>query len=459
MGFIMNRVLCVLSAAGLLGLVSTVPVDGRGFGGFGGFRTGGFGVSAGGYRASDFGSYGGFGTSGFGESVGGYRADDFGRYGGFGTGGFGESVGGYRTGGFDSTWRGGYGGTSYDRNWNGANGGSINVSGDRGAVTGPLGGFAAGGTRDVTATGPEGRTYSSDRDRGVAVGPYGRVVGGGSGSASASGPRGTADTSWQRAFSGTRFPTDLGLGSYSNFDAAGVRHNTTFWSNNYMSTRGAYVRSSFGYYNCFRPGWWARYPGCWYAAGWNAGAAWAAATYASVASFCAYPAVPIDYDYGSTVVYENNNVYVNGEQTATAEQYAQQATTLADQGQQANAPTDAEWKALGVFALVQGDDKSSNNIFQIALNKDGIIRGNYYDGLMDTTTPIFGSVDSKSQRAAWTIGKKNDRVFEAGVYNLTQSEAPVLVHIGTDRTQQMLLVRVQQPADQANNPYANVEGQ
>ena len=97
------------------------------------------------------------------------------------------------------------------------------------------------------------------------------------------------------------------------------------------------------------------------------------------------------------------------------------------------------------IALVQGDDKTSNNIFQLAVNKDGIIRGNYYDGLLDSTTEVYGSVDKKTQRAAWTIGKKKDRVFEAGVYNLTQSECPCLVHIGTQKTDQMLLVRVEQP--------------
>jgi len=99
------------------------------------------------------------------------------------------------------------------------------------------------------------------------------------------------------------------------------------------------------------------------------------------------------------------------------------------------------------LCLVQGDEKTSNNVFQLAVNKDGVIRGNYYDGLTDATTPVYGSVDKKSQRAAWTIGKKKDRVFEAGIYNLTKGETPVLIHIGTDRTQQMLLVRVEQSSN------------
>jgi hypothetical protein len=31
-------------------------------------------------------------------------------------------------------------------------------------------------------------------------------------------------------------------------------------------------------------------------------------------------------------------------------------------------------------------------------------------------------VNKKTQRAAWTIGKKKDHVFEAGIYNNTQPE-------------------------------------
>jgi hypothetical protein len=165
-----------------------------------------------------------------------------------------------------------------------------------------------------------------------------------------------------------------------------------------------------------------------------------------LAGFCnGLSVAPTYWDYGNNVTIVENNVYQDGQDIGTTQQFAQQATTIADQGQQANAPPTEEWKAIGVFALVPGDEKTSNNVFQIAINKDGILRGNYYDGLMDTTTPIYGSVDKKTQRAAWTIGKNNDRVFDAGIYNLTQAETPVLVHFGGVRTQQMMLVRVEQP--------------
>jgi hypothetical protein len=414
----MKRIIpCVLTGL-LMCLLCSGDADGRGFGGF---RAGGF--SAGGFRAGGF-SAGGFSAGGLDRSF---------DYSGS------RSFSGY------SGWRGGAATSSYDRTWSGSHGGSISAEGTRGAAVGPRGGAVAGGSRDVTATGPEGRTYSSETQRGAAVGPYGRTVGGSSGYRTASGPRGTASAGWQTAFAGTRFPTDFGLSHYTTFGATGAAHSTSYWSGSYLNVRAGNVRTNFGYYNCFHPAWYTAHPGCWMAAGWAAGRAWQATTWPAVASLCSLPADPVDYDYGTSIVYQNNDVYVDGQDAGTAENYAQQAITLADQGQQAKATPEQAWSPLGVFALVQGEEKTSNNIFQLAVNKEGVIRGNYYDGLMDTTTPVYGSVDKKTQRAAWTIGKKKDRIFEAGIYNLTRSETPVLVHFGTDRTQQWLLVRVEQP--------------
>ena len=176
-------------------------------------------------------------------------------------------------------------------------------------------------------------------------------------------------------------------------------------------------------------------------------ATWTWCTWPILTGWCTIAGPPAYYDYGNNIVYQNNDVYYDGQEVCTAQQYAQLATNLADQGQQANPPTIDEWKPLGVFSLVQGNETSSNNVFQLAVNKQGIIRGNYYDGLMDTTTPVYGSVNKKNQRTAWTIGKSNDRVFDTGIYNLTKPQAPVLVHFGNDKTQQWLLVRVEQPSD------------
>ena len=159
------------------------------------------------------------------------------------------------------------------------------------------------------------------------------------------------------------------------------------------------------------------------------------------------PPEPVYYDYGSNVVYEGDNVYVNGDAVATQEQYAQQATTIADTGKQAEATKDEEWLPLGVFAMIQGEQANGNDLFQLAVNKAGVIRGNYYNALSDTTLPVYGSVDKKTQRAAWTVGDRKEPIFEAGIANLTKSETTMLVHFGKDRTQQWTLVRI--PAEKS----------
>jgi hypothetical protein len=409
----MNRYF-LLIVIGVVLLFVGSDASGRGFGGF---RGGSFG----GYSRS-FSSFGG-------EN----------RFGGVSYGS--RSVEGY------SGWGGrGVGGT-YDHSWTSASGATLSTSGSRGIAEGRFGGFAVGGTRDTTLTTASGRTFSGERTAGGASGPLGRTVGGASGSIE--GRYGGAG--WESAFSGNRYVGNMG--HYASVYGANGLHSTAYWSRGFMDTRAGFVRTGFGYYNCFHPAWYAAHPGCWLAASWAVGAAWRAPTYVDVSGFCGFPSDdPPDYDYGTTVVYQDNSVYVNGQDAGTAQQFADQATAIATQGQTAEPPATDDWQPLGVFALVQGDDKTSNNIFQLAVNKDGIIRGNYYDGLMDSTTEVFGSIDKKTQRAAWTLGKKKDRVFEAGVYNLTQPQCPCLVHLGAQKTSQMLLVRVEQPKNGAAQP-------
>jgi len=242
--------------------------------------------------------------------------------------------------------------------------------------------------------------------------------------------------------------TDFGLSHYSAIGAAGVGQGTHLWSNNYVSTHSTYVRANFNHYDCFGAGWYGAHPGAWSAAGWATGAAWRAATWGALGPWCGIAAAPVYYDYGNTVVYQGDDVYVNGSDAGTASGYAQQASTLAGEGAQAQPSAQDQWQPLGVFALVEGDEKTSDNIFQLAVNQSGIIRGNYYDAVTDETTPVSGSVDKQSQRAAWTIGDKQSRVFDCGVYNLTKDQTPVLVHTGSDKTEQLLLVRLQQPDGQ-----------
>jgi hypothetical protein len=155
------------------------------------------------------------------------------------------------------------------------------------------------------------------------------------------------------------------------------------------------------------------------------------------------------YDYGDTIYYEGEDVYVGGQKAATAEEYYQQAGDLAASAPAARDPQPEDWLPLGVFALSHGNVASSNMILQLAINKDGAIAGTYYNTGTDAVRPIKGMVDKKSQRAAWTFadGKNTDIIMETGIYNLTQDETEALVHFGKDKTQQWLMVRLKEPQE------------
>src|SRR5262249_28978343 len=173
--------------------------------------------------------------------------------------------------------------------------------------------------------------------------------------------------------------------------------------------------------------WYAGHTTAWYPRRWVAGYnLWVPPVWGTLATFCSLPVVtPIPYDYGSTVVINDNSVYINGDSAGTPEEYATQATTIADTGRAAKPDDNAEWQPLGVFGMIQPDDKVAQRIFQLAINKDGVVRGSYYDAVADSTTPVYGQLDKKSQRVAWSIGEKKDIVFETGLENLTKQESTV----------------------------------
>ncbi len=100
---------------------------------------------------------------------------------------------------------------------------------------------------------------------------------------------------------------------------------------------------------------------------------------------------------------------------------------------------------LGVFAMVRNENQHPQLILQLAVNEQGILRGNYTDEVTENTSPIHGAVDKQTQRAAWTVGDNKTTVMEAGLKNLTDPEAPALIH-KNGKTDHWLLVRLENPA-------------
>jgi hypothetical protein len=109
---------------------------------------------------------------------------------------------------------------------------------------------------------------------------------------------------------------------------------------------------------------------------------------------------------------------------------------------------------LGVFGLIRGAESDPHYVMQLAVNRSGSVAGNYYDVVTGTSVPVQGAVDRQSQRLAWTVGDNKTTVGETGIYNLTQDQAPALIHVGKDKTQQWTLVRIKQPDAQGQRPAA-----
>ena len=145
-------------------------------------------------------------------------------------------------------------------------------------------------------------------------------------------------------------------------------------------------------------------------------------------------------------------VQANGQAVGTAEDYGQQAADLAQSGAAANASPDDEWMPLGVFAMVRNEQQHPQMIFQLAINKNGVLAGNFTDEVTEHTRPISGAADPKTQRAAWTVGDNKNVIVEAGLSNLAEGEAPALIH-KNGKTDHWLLVRLTQPAD--NKPTSD----
>jgi hypothetical protein len=320
------------------------------------------------------------------------------------------------------------------------------------AVIGPNGNVHTSGTAGAKVTTPGGQsagrvshTGGTQTQSGIstrhgstvagAQGPGGAAIKGG-GYAAAVGPNGAVAK-------GGRYGAATGPGGSAYY-------GTRFAGASNLAGQGAYVRQNFGYYNNFTGGWYRQYPGAWAAAGLVAGAAWAACSWGSCSSSCGYSedTAPVDYSYGDAVTYQDGNVMYGDQVACTEAEYADQATAIADAGTKMEPPPDEKWEALGVYAMVKGEETESTDIFQLAINKDGVLRGNYYNATTDTVTPVKGSLDRKSQRVAWTIGDKKDTTFEAGLYNLTKDESTMLVHFGKDHTEQRTLVRIEKPKEE-----------
>ncbi|SFI96398.1 hypothetical protein SAMN05421753_1147 [Planctomicrobium piriforme] len=210
------------------------------------------------------------------------------------------------------------------------------------------------------------------------------------------------------------------------------------------------VRDSYDHPDAYSQNWYGNHPAAWSAPNWSSGNAWNASSYDAVASHIgATSTPPVNYGYGDNVNYADGNVNVNGQSVGTAAAYSQQAADLAANGYNAPTADSDNWLPLGVFGLVRNEAQHPQLTLQLAVNNQGVLRGNYHDTVTDTTLPIHGKVQQETQRAAWTVGENDNFIMEAGVQNLTQGEAPTLIHKNGE-TVRWWLVRLPNPNQGGN---------
>jgi hypothetical protein len=208
-------------------------------------------------------------------------------------------------------------------------------------------------------------------------------------------------------------------------------------------------------------GWWGRWPGfaaAWLA-GWAYGPGWNWWHYHDWPTFigCCYPGfawgAPYYYDYGpgGNVVFDNGAVYIQGTPVCSEPDYYAQAAQFCQQGDAilAGGPPPTAWQdhwcPCGVWALSNETEGDATLFLQMAVTKQGVIMGTFYNTLTDEALPILGSIDPNTQRAAWYVGDNRSTIYETGAYNLTQPETQVLIHFGPERFQTWLMVRVAAP--------------
>jgi len=243
----------------------------------------------------------------------------------------------------------------------------------------------------------------------------------------------------------------IGVRPGAGAGAAGAGgYGTRYTSNNALAARHSAVNANAFGYRSYNANFYGGYANAWHPANFAAASYYANPGYGALAATLGIAAVANPYDYGSNVVTQTNTVYVNGDATATPEQYSDQASQIATAGQEAAPADDTKWMPLGVFAICEGSATTSDDIFQLAVNPDGVIRGNYNNQRNDDVETITGSVDKSTQRAAWTIGSDQTPVYEAGLVNLTKDATPIMVHNGDGTSNQVTLVRLQEPADQGS---------
>ena len=104
---------------------------------------------------------------------------------------------------------------------------------------------------------------------------------------------------------------------------------------------------------------------------------------------------------------------------------------------------DSDWLPLGVFAVTPPENAKLHTYQQLAVDRKGVIKGNFYDAISGTNQPIEGTVDRTTLMASWTVGTNGSR-FTAPMRAFTSE--PRTVSVASDgQSQSLAMMPMQRP--------------
>ncbi|MDR3613381.1 MAG: hypothetical protein P4L53_07435 [Candidatus Obscuribacterales bacterium] len=250
----------------------------------------------------------------------------------------------------------------------------------------------------------------------------------------------------QGATNQTQLPTDFGGAQGQSVSSEPV----------VSVDEGNAVRENFHGSGLFTAVWWKNKKNAWYSSAWDSSWVWNNVDWDTLAAFWrgSGPKTPADYEFGQNITFRDGNVYYGAQPMMTSGEYYHQAQLLAASGASSSSakgasapysvPLVKDWAQFGVFSLIPAGEKFSTEIFQLAVNRDGTVRGNCYNVMNDQLDRVEGEVDKSNSRVCFTVGKNRGVVYDTGLGNLLSAQSPILIHLDKERTQQRALVRLNQ---------------
>jgi len=187
----------------------------------------------------------------------------------------------------------------------------------------------------------------------------------------------------------------------------------------------------------FTPAWYAEHPNAWrYThpyANW-----WAVAGVVGLSNWIGYGVYPAGTSAATTTSDEEASSGTTAEEEASGEVAAAAAAP----------PSDLEWLPLGVYAMSPQGATQAHVYQQLAVSKQGELKGNYYDAISNAVQPVSGSIDRATRKATWTVGTAGGATFETTLDALVKTPSSVTMKSGGS-AQEWELVQMEQPQGKA----------